>query len=248
MTGVLVVVPCYNEIENLESIIRRIRLALPDDDVLVVDDSSPDGTGELADRIAADDERVSVLHRPGKDGLGRAYLAGFELALTAGYELVVEIDADGSHDPAELPAMVAEARAGADLVIGSRWVEGGSVRNWPWLRQTISRTGNRYARIMLRSRIHDITAGFRVYRSELLRALHLRDVSSQGYCFQVEMAWRAESAGFTVAEHPIEFVERERGVSKMRTRIVVEALWRVTLWGIGSRVRGRRPVAVRPGI
>jgi dolichol-phosphate mannosyltransferase len=247
MTRVLVVVPSYNEIENLESIVGRIRHALPEGDILIVDDSSPDGTGELADRIAADDDHVSVLHRPGKDGLGRAYLASFEIALAADYGFVVEIDADGSHDPAELPAMVAAARAGADLVIGSRWVDGGSVRNWPWLRQAISRTGNRYARIMLRSHIHDITAGFRVYRSELLRALHLGDVSSQGSCFQVEMAWRAESAGFRVAEHPIVFVERERGVSKMRTRIVVEALWRVTVWGLQARLRGRRPVALRSG-
>jgi dolichol-phosphate mannosyltransferase len=228
----VVIVPTYNEIESLEAVVGRIRRSLPQADVLVVDDSSPDGTGNLADRLANDDPGVSVLHRTEKAGLGRAYLAGFETALARDYRFVVEIDADGSHDPAELPAMLEAARGGADLVIGSRWVAGGSVRNWPWIRQAISRAGNGYARTVLRSRIRDITAGFRVYRADALRSLDLAAVSSQGYCFQVELAWRLERAGKRVLEHPIVFVERAAGRSKMHVGIVVEALLRVTLWGL----------------
>lgn len=232
MAETLIVLPTYNEIESLETALGRIRQSVPQADVLVVDDSSPDGTGALADRLAATDPGIAVLHRPAKDGLGRAYLAGFAHALEQGYRYVVEIDADGSHDPSELPAMLDLAAGGADLVIGSRWVRGGSVRNWPWARQAISRAGNGYSRVMLRSSIHDITAGFRVFRTEALRALDLDDVSSQGYCFQVELAWRCELAGLRVVEHPIVFVERAAGRSKMHLGIVVEALLRVTLWGI----------------
>lgn len=229
---ILIIVPTFNEIGSLETIIGRIRQSVPQADVLVVDDSSPDGTGELADRLAAADQGLSVLHRPAKGGLGRAYLAGFGHALDRGYRLVVEIDADGSHDPADLPAMLALATAGADLVIGSRWVRGGSVRNWPWIRQAISRAGNAYSRAVLRSSIHDITAGFRVYRTDSLRALDLTALSSQGYCFQVELAWRLERAGKRVVEHPIVFIERAVGRSKMHPGIVVEALARVTQWAI----------------
>ncbi|MET4782531.1 polyprenol monophosphomannose synthase [Glaciihabitans sp. UYNi722] len=232
MADTLIILPTYDEIESLESVIGRIRQWVPIADVLVVDDASPDGTGELADRLAAADPGIAVMHRAGKSGLGRAYLAGFDYALTRGYRFVVEIDADGSHDPAELPAMLEIADAGAELVIGSRWVAGGSVRNWPWLRQAISRTGNWYARTVLRSRINDITAGYRVYSSDALRSLDLSSVSSQGYCFQVELAWNLESAGKTVAEHPITFVERAAGRSKMHAGIVIEALLRVTLWGL----------------
>jgi dolichol-phosphate mannosyltransferase len=228
----LIVLPTYNEIESLETVLGRIRQSVPQADVLVVDDSSPDGTGALADRIAAADPGIAVLHRPAKDGLGRAYLAGFARALEQGYRYVVEIDADGSHDPSELPAMLGLAAGGADLVIGSRWVRGGSVRNWPWIRQAISRAGNAYSRAMLRSGIHDITAGFRVYRTEALRTLDLTAVSSQGYCFQVELAWRLERAGMRVVEHPIVFIERAAGRSKMHLGIVVEALGRVTRWGV----------------
>ena len=227
----LVVVPTYNEVGNLESIVGRLRTAVPNADILIVDDASPDGTGELADRLASGDDRVRVLHRPGKDGLGKAYLAGFAIALDSGYEFVVEIDADGSHDPASLPAMLDLARAGNDLVIGSRWVEGGAVVNWPWLRQAISRSGNVYARTVLRSSIRDITAGYRVYRTAALRQLALTDVSSQGYCFQVELAWRLERDGHRIAEHPITFVERVTGRSKMHIGIVIEALAKVTAWG-----------------
>ncbi len=232
MAEILVILPTFNEIESLEAVLGRIRQSLPQADVIVVDDSSPDGTGRLADRLAAIDPGLGVLHRPFKNGLGRAYLAGFAHALDRGYRYVVEIDADGSHDPADLPAMLEMATTGVDLVIGSRWVRGGSVRNWPWLRQAVSRAGNAYARAVLRSGIRDITAGFRVYRAASLRSLDLSTVSSQGYCFQVELAWRAERAGMRVVEHPIVFTERAAGRSKMHPGIVVEALVRVTLWGI----------------
>ena len=237
MPDTLVLVPTYNEIESLSAIVGRLRRAVPTADVLIIDDASPDGTGELADRLADGDARIRVLHRPGKDGLGRAYLAGFAEAIAGEYDVVVEIDADGSHDPAELPAMLELARDGADLVIGSRWATGGSVRNWPRMRQAISRGGNWYARTMLRSRIRDITAGFRVFRVAALRDLDLGDVSSQGYCFQVELAWRLERSGHRIAEHPITFVERATGRSKMHLGIVVEALFRVTAWGIAATLK-----------
>lgn len=240
----LVIVPTYNEAESLPAIIPRIRAAVPWADVLVVDDGSPDGTGAIADRLAADDVRVRVLHRRSKDGLGRAYLAGFELALDGGYDLVAEIDADGSHDPAELARMAqiaagieGESGGGADLVIGSRWVPGGAVEHWPWRRRAISRIANRYAAIMLRTRIRDITAGYRVFRADALRAIHLDDVASAGYCFQIDLAWRVERAGMRVDEHPIRFTERTEGRSKMTIGIVLESLWLVTRWGIGSRFR-----------
>jgi dolichol-phosphate mannosyltransferase len=235
----LVILPTYNEIESLASVIGRIRQSVPLADVLVVDDSSPDGTGELAETLAAEDPGLSVLHRDVKDGLGPAYLAGFQFALERDYLYVVEMDADGSHDPADLPAMLELARAGADLVIGSRWVPGGSARNWPWLRQAISRLGNSYARTVLRSDIRDITAGFRVLRVESLRALDLSAVSSQGYCFQIELAWQIERDGGVVVEHPITFVERAAGRSKMHLGIVLEALVRVTMWGISPPRRHR---------
>ena len=237
MPDTLVLVPTYNEIESLSAIVGRLRRAVPTADVLIIDDASPDGTGDLADRLAEGDDRIRVLHRPGKDGLGKAYLAGFAEAIAGQYEFVVEIDADGSHDPDELPAMLDLARGGADLVIGSRWVAGGSVRNWPRLRQAISRGGNWYARTVLRSRIRDITAGFRVFRVAALRDLDLGDVSSQGYCFQVEVAWRLERSGHRIQEHPIAFVERASRVSKMHTGIVVEALFRVTAWGVAATLK-----------
>lgn len=234
MADVLVLMPTYNEIESVIPLLARVRAAVPDADVLVIDDASPDGTGELVDAAAAADPSITVLHRTAKDGLGRAYLAGFAYAREHGYDYVVEIDADGSHDPADLPAMLVLARDGADLVIGSRWVTGGAVSNWPWLRRAISRGGNAYARLALRSRIRDITAGFRVFRLGALDRLDTTSVSSQGYCFQVEVAWRIERAGLSVVEHPITFVEREHGRSKMHTGIVVEALLRVTQWGFGE--------------
>ena len=242
MADLLVVLPTYNEIDSLAAILGRLRQSLPQADVLIVDDSSPDGTGGLADQLAAADPGVSVLHRPRKEGLGRAYLAGFRHAMAEGYDYVAEMDADSSHDPTELSRMLELATDGADLVIGSRWVQGGDVRNWPWLRTAISRAGNGYARRILRSDIRDLTAGYRIFRASALRDLDFASVSSQGYCFQVELAWRLESTGHTVIEHPITFVERATGRSKMHPGIVLEALIRVTVWGLSVR---RRPSAFR---
>lgn len=241
---VLVLLPTYNEIENLPSIVGRIRAAVPDADVLVLDDNSPDGTGELADRIATDDDRVRVLHRAGKEGLGKAYLAGFAWGLERGYDAMVEIDADGSHPPEVLPRMLEVARE-ADVVIGSRWVPGGSIVNWPMSRQVISRGGNLYIRLALGMPVKDATAGYRVYRSTALRAMGLENVSSQGYCFQVDLTWRAVRLGLVVAEVPITFVEREVGASKMTEGIVREAMMNVTRWGIEHRVAQLRRIAGR---
>jgi dolichol-phosphate mannosyltransferase len=239
VADVLVIVPTYNEIESLAVILGRIRQSLPGADVLVVDDASPDGTGELAAALAAADPGLTVLHRTEKQGLGVAYRAGFEHALAAGYDYVVEMDADGSHDPADLPPMLKLARGGADLVIGSRWVPGGRVLNWPWIRQAISRAGNTYSRAVLGSRIRDLTSGFRVFTAGALRSVELSTVSSQGYCFQIELAWLLERNEKTVVEYPIVFVERAAGRSKMHLGIVAEALIRVTLWGV-TRHRPRR--------
>ncbi|TQL48110.1 dolichol-phosphate mannosyltransferase [Homoserinimonas aerilata] len=238
--GTLIVVPTYNEADNVEAVIARIVAAVPAAHVLVVDDASPDGTGQIADRLATANARIAVLHRPEKRGLGAAYLAGFAHAIDGGYSVVVEIDADGSHDPAELPAMLAQIASGADLVIGSRWVDGGRVIDWPAHRRAISRVGNGYARAALRSRVSDLTAGFRAYRTSALQSLDLATVSSQGYCFQVELAWRIEAKGCTVVEHPITFVERTQGRSKMHLGIVLEALFRVTSWSVLMRL-GRQP-------
>lgn len=235
----LIIVPTYNERDNIVMILNRIRAAVPEADVLVVDDGSPDGTAELVSARSVVDAQIMLLSRSGKQGLGRAYLAGFEAAAKAGYQRVVEIDADGSHDPAELPAMLALSET-HEVVLGSRWVPGGAVVNWPRHRQAISRMGNGYARRALRSNVKDMTAGFRVFRTDALALLDLPSVASQGYCFQVELAWRAERAGLSIAEHPITFVERENGVSKMHAGIVAEALSRVTVWGIRDRLAGRR--------
>jgi dolichol-phosphate mannosyltransferase len=238
MSNALVIIPTYNEIETLESIVRRVRDASPIH-VLIVDDASPDGTGALADSLGARISDVSVLHRPAKQGLGPAYVAGFRWALDRGYEFVAEMDADGSHDPAVLATLVDIAnKSDAALVIGSRWVRDGSIVGWSRVREAISRTGNAYARFALGSRIHDLTAGFRVIRADVLRLLALDTISSSGYCFQIEVAFRIESRGDTVIEHPITFREREAGVSKMHVGIVVEALWRITRWGL-ARI-GRR--------
>jgi dolichol-phosphate mannosyltransferase len=232
VADLLVIIPTYNERGNIARVIERTRSAVPGAHILVVDDNSPDGTGQLADDIAAHDSAIRVLHRAGKDGLGRAYLAGFRIAIDDAYDYVAEMDADGSHDPAELPAMLERARSGADLVIGSRWIPGGAVSNWPRSRQLISRLGNAYARTILRSRVRDITAGFRIYRTAALATMRLESVASHGYGFQVELAWRIERAGGSIIEHPITFVERESGRSKMHIGIVVEALARVTAWGV----------------
>jgi dolichol-phosphate mannosyltransferase len=233
--SLLVVIPTYNELDNLGVIVSRLHDAVPVAHVLVVDDASPDGTGALADRMAAEDLRIQVLHRQGKDGLGAAYLAGFDWALQRDYQVIVQMDADGSHPPESLPAMLARL-ADADLVIGSRYVPGGTVVNWPKHREMLSRGGNLYSRLTLGVQIRDITAGYRVFRRDVLAELVLGEVNSQGYCFQIDMAWRAVRAGFRVSEVPITFTERERGDSKMSGSIVREALWRVTRWGISSRL------------
>lgn len=233
---VVVVIPTYNERENLPRILDRLFAAVADVDVLVVDDSSPDGTGDIADQRAAADSRVHVLHRSAKNGLGAAYLAGFDWALARDYDVVVEMDADGSHAPEQLRRLLG-AVAHADLVIGSRYVAGGSVVNWPARRQTLSRGANLYARLALGSKVHDMTAGYRAYRAGVLRALPLSDVASQGYCFQVDLAWRAIQAGFRVAEVPITFTEREVGTSKMSGSIMTEAFTSIARWGLARRWR-----------
>jgi dolichol-phosphate mannosyltransferase len=239
---VLVIIPTYNERENLPPILDRVAAAVPAAHVLVVDDGSPDGTGALADERAAADERVHVLHRAGKGGLGAAYVAGFRWGLGRDYDALVEMDADGSHAPEQLPDLLA-ALDRADVVLGSRWVDGGSVVDWPRRRELLSRGGNAYARMMLGLPVRDATGGYRVYRRRVLESIDLGSVDSQGYCFQVDLVWRAWRAGFVVTEVPIRFVERVAGASKMNRAIVSEALWRVTLWGIQARTRQRRPAA-----
>ncbi|KNE80427.1 MULTISPECIES: polyprenol monophosphomannose synthase [Streptomyces] len=233
---VLVIIPTYNEAGNIKPIVGRVRSAVPEAHVLVADDNSPDGTGKLADELAAEDEQVHVLHRRGKEGLGAAYLAGFRWGIEQGYGVLVEMDADGSHQPEELPRLLT-ALKGADLVLGSRWVAGGRIVNWPRSRQLISRGGSVYSRLLLDVPVHDVTGGYRAFRAETLTGLGMDDVASQGYCFQVDLAWRAVKAGFHVVEVPITFVEREIGDSKMSRDIFVEALWRVTAWGVGSRAQ-----------
>jgi dolichol-phosphate mannosyltransferase len=235
---IAVIMPTYNERANIEATANRVRQAVPGADLLVVDDNSPDGTGEIADKLAAEDTHIHVLHRADKAGLGAAYIAGFRWALAEGYDVLVEMDADGSHQPEELPALLA-ALAGADLVLGSRWVPGGTVRNWPKSRELLSRGGNTYARLMLGIGLKDATGGYRAYRAATLRKIALDEVESQGYCFQVDLAMRAIRAGLRVTEVPITFVERVHGSSKMSRAIVVEALWRVTVWGITARGRAR---------
>ncbi|MER5464241.1 MULTISPECIES: polyprenol monophosphomannose synthase [unclassified Streptomyces] len=230
----LVIIPTYNEAENIKPIVARVRAAVPEADILVADDNSPDGTGKFADELAAHDDKVQVLHRKGKEGLGAAYLAGFAWGIEHGYGVLVEMDADGSHQPEELPRLLT-ALKGADLVLGSRWVPGGRVVNWPKHRQFISRGGSTYSRLLLGLPLRDITGGFRAFRKETLEGLGLADVASQGYCFQVDLARRAVAAGYHVVEVPITFVEREIGDSKMSRDILVEALWRVTAWGVGDR-------------
>ncbi len=233
----LVVVPTYDEHDALPTTLTALRATVPDADVLVVDDASPDGTGEVADAIAAADPAVHVLHRAGKLGLGTAYVAGFGWALERGYDVVVEMDADGSHRAVDLPGLLDALRAptGADVALGSRWVPGGRVMNWPRHREVLSRVGNTYTRVVLGLPLRDSTGGFRAYRATVLRAVGMADVSSQGYCFQVDMARRAVDKGFRVVEVPITFVERVQGESKMSRAIVVEALVSVTRWAVRRR-------------
>ncbi|MFB7664098.1 polyprenol monophosphomannose synthase [Kitasatospora sp. NPDC056138] len=233
---VLVIIPTYNEVENVERIVSRVRAAVPETHVLVADDNSPDGTGDLADKIAAEDDHVHVLHRKGKEGLGAAYLAGFRWGIDNGYDVLVEMDADGSHQPEELPRLLTALR-GSDLVLGSRWVPGGKIVNWPRSRVLLSRGGSTYSRLMLDVPLRDVTGGYRAFRKETLLGLGMDQVASAGYCFQVDLAWRAVKAGFKVTEVPITFIERELGASKMSRNIVVEALLRVTAWGVETRLQ-----------
>ncbi|MEI6253116.1 MAG: polyprenol monophosphomannose synthase [Mycobacteriaceae bacterium] len=238
----LVIIPTYDERENLPLIMARVRRACPDVHILVVDDGSPDGTGQLADEwAAAEPDSIQVMHRSAKDGLGAAYLAAFAWGLERGYTVLVEMDADGSHAPEQLYRLLDAIDNGADLAIGSRYVDGGTVRNWPYRRLVLSKTANTYARVLLGVDIHDITAGYRAYRREVLEKLDLTTVESKGYCFQVDLTWRAINNGFTVAEMPITFTERELGVSKMSGSNIREAMVKVAQWGIGGRVKGRRP-------
>jgi dolichol-phosphate mannosyltransferase len=242
---VLVITPTYDEAGSLADTVSAILSATPDSHVLVVDDASPDGTGAIADGLAAADPRVTVLHRPGKQGLGRAYVAGFRVALERGYDVVVEMDADGSHPASALPALVAaldDPRVG--LAIGSRYVPGGGLADWAAGRRLLSRAGNAYARALLRLGVRDVTAGYRAYRADVLRDLPLGEIDSRGYCFQIDMTRRTLDAGWRIVERPIEFRERTAGRSKMSKAIVIEAMVRVTGWGIARLLR-RQPVLPR---
>lgn len=242
MTRTLVVIPTYNEHLTLREVVARVLAAPIEVDVLVVDDASPDGTGRLADQLAADDDRVHVLHRPAKQGLGPAYRAGLGWGLDVGYDILVEMDADLSHDPGHLPELVARTET-ADLVLGSRYVPGGGTRNWPWHRRALSSGGNRYVRVVTGVEVRDGTSGYRAFRRPVLEEIHLADLRSDGYSFQLEtllLAWRA---GFAIDEVPITFVERRAGTSKISRAIVVEALWRVLQWGLGGP---RRPDTRHP--
>jgi len=245
VTRALVVIPTYNERDTLPRVIAGVMDAPVDVDVLIVDDNSPDGTGQIADGLAADHDHVRVLHRPGKQGLGPAYRAGLGWGLEQGYDVLVEMDADLSHDPVHLPELVA-GTATADLVLGSRYVPGGGTRNWPWHRRALSSGGNRYVRTVTGVPAHDGTSGYRAFRREVLEEIDLGALRSDGYSFQLETLLRAWRAGFHIAEVPIVFVERTHGASKISRAIVVEALWRVLRWGVTGprRVEGRHPRSV----
>lgn len=233
---VTVVVPTYNERDNIPHLLASLRLF--GFRVLVIDDGSPDGTGQVADGLAAADPMIQVLHRPAKEGLGRAYAAGFDRALQGGPDVVVEMDADLSHNPADLPRLLEALERGADLAIGSRYVPGGAVPDWPASRRLLSRGGNLYARLMLGLRVADATSGYRAFRAVALRRLPYASAEASGYGFQVEMVWRAEQAGLRIVEVPITFRDREAGSSKMDSRVVAEAMRLVTVWGLGRMSTG----------
>lgn len=241
----LVVIPTYNERENLPLIIARVLRSHAEVDILVVDDNSPDGTGALASALSSGHERVHVLHRLGKEGLGAAYIAGFDWGLDQGFDRLVEMDADGSHRPEELHRLL-DALAESDVVLGSRWTPGGTVENWPVQRIVLSRGGSLYARLALGLPVRDVTGGYRAFRASALKAIDYHSVESQGYCFQIDMLWRAYIGGLRIAEVPITFVERIHGVSKMSSGIVSEAIRRVTVWGLKglpARMLGMRHLA-----
>ena len=241
MARTLIIIPTYNERDNIASTVGRVRVSVPEGDVLVVDDSSPDGTGLLADALAAADSQVHTLHRLRKNGLGAAYLEAFTWGLSRGYDRLVQLDADGSHLPEQLPPLI-EAADKADVVLGSRWVPGGAVKNWPWHRRMLSRGGSVYSRVLLRLPQRDVTGGYRVYTKPALERLDLSSVESLGYCFQIDMLLHAVRAGLSVVEMPITFVERTLGSSKMSAAIVAEAMVRVTIWGLTGR-NARRAAA-----
>lgn len=245
---VLVVTPTYDEAGSIAATVAAVLAATPEAHVLVVDDASPDCTGEIADRLAAADPRITVLHRAGKEGLGRAYVAGFDVALARGYDVIVEMDADGSHPASALPSLLAALATDptTGLAIGSRYVPGGGLADWAAGRRLLSRAGNAYARALLRLRVRDVTAGYRAYRAEVLRGMPLHEIDSRGYCFQIDMTLRTLDAGWGVVERPIEFRERTAGRSKMSRAIVVEAMLRVTVWGVGRALRPRRAVSPSP--
>lgn len=232
----LVIIPTYNELENLPLIVDRVRTATPEVDILIVDDNSPDGTGERADELAASDDQIHVLHRKGKDGLFAAYLAGFEWGLERDYEILCEMDADGSHAPEQLHLLLAEIANGADLVIGSRYIPGGKVVNWPKDRWVLSKGGNVYISLALGTGLSDMTAGYRAFRREVLETLPMDELSKAGYIFQVEIAYRSVALGFDVREVPITFTEREIGESKLDGSFVKSSLAEVTRWGIRHRL------------
>ncbi len=232
----LVVLPTYDEAANIEEVLRRLRAACPDAHVLVVDDSSPDGTADVAERVAAEIGNVEVLRRPAKSGLGSAYREGFRHGLVNGFDVMVEMDSDLSHDPAALPTLLDAVENGADLSIGSRYIPGGSIPDWSWHRRALSRWGNRYAAVVLGIDVADATSGYRAYRATALAEVDFHTVRADGYGFQIEMAHRVLATGGCVTEVPISFTDRIRGTSKMSSRIVVEALVLVTWWGLRDRV------------
>lgn len=233
----LVAIPTYVEAENIREVLLRLRKAVPDADVLVLDDNSPDGTADLAEECACELGRIEVLRRPAKRGLGNAYRAGFGIGIDRGYDLICQMDADLSHDPAALPSLIAAVEEGADMAIGSRYVPGGSVPHWPAYRRAASRYGNLYARFMLRYRVMDSTAGFRVYRAPVLEAIRFADTKANGYLFQIELAYRIQRWGGKISEVPITFTDRVRGHSKMDWRVVAEEMVMVTWWGVRDRIR-----------
>ncbi|HEX6235746.1 MAG TPA: polyprenol monophosphomannose synthase [Acidimicrobiales bacterium] len=238
----LIIIPTYLEAENIDEVLRRVRAAVPPADVLVVDDSSPDGTADLARETADEVGQIDVLVQPGKGGLGVAYRAGFAHGFTNGYDVVVQMDADFSHDPAALPELLGQIDRGVDVVIGSRYVAGGSIPNWPRTRRLLSRVGNLYASTVLGLKVRDATAGFRAYRASVLETVVAGATRATGYGFQVELAYRAHRLGARIVEVPITFNDRVRGVSKMSWHIIGEAMWLVTWWGLRDRLLRRRPV------
>ena len=238
MLRALIVLPTYNEAENIDDVLRRVRAVVPEADVLVVDDGSPDGTADLADALGAELGQIEVMRRTEKSGLGAAYRAGFAWGLDRGYEAMVEMDSDLSHDPAALPSLLSALDLAADLVIGSRYVPGGTIPEWSWHRRALSRWGNRYAAGLLGLAVNDATAGFRAYRASMLRSIDLDAVVAEGYGFQIEMTYQVVTSGGRIVEVPIAFTDRVRGTSKMSSRIVFEAFGLVTWWAVRDRLLG----------